>query len=406
MRHHSKEQNNDCNRNLASKLSWEEISHCLSGNSPFTGDTNSSLQSRRLKLRILDTVFLDKSSNPSTHCSIKNERNQIKHWFFTSKKCDITRRKDPSSLILQHLNDRFCRFSLANAANSVGPRIVAVGFSSNDEDEGSLARDLGRRKVFYTEEQFKREVKNKNSALFKFDFLQCYMRPCEGEDLTYRCIFKLILDPNDKTLQSRMKESDETLKSKVKKQISVYLIEDAIIETSFSKEINTPSHEMHIDSLDCIQKEVEALTMQIVNHLEHILSTQSEEKNIDATYKHFRKVLKLRADFVLDDNKQLWLTYIDNVRVSYEDEMLTQINKGLIDCNEIPHTTPSTLLSPIHSNKEKFDACLNSQICQLESERRKKNLSRQNQKKTSEQNEKERKVDKDHKDDIQIKVSS
>jgi hypothetical protein len=381
-----------CHRQPQNQLSWNQIAHLLTSQP-------QQQQSKKLRLKILDTVFLKKnpnneassnlnfstngSTNPNEFSSkslsskrVIDQRNIITQWCFTTKKGEIMRRKDPTVLTLQHVYDRFCRFSLANTLNAAGPRIVAVGYEypyngHNKEAKEKSSHGVGllRQRVNYTVEQFKREVNtsnnnSSNTCQNRCTSLQCYLRPFEGRDQFYRGVYQLLLDSDNNT-SSRTNDdsknrSEHNNKSnvKVKSDIMVHIIDDPEMANDTISDLGrsirqfgkTPLHKW-------IQKEVDLSVLKIVHHLESIICSFSlnarDDDNrlendyaLDLTYSDRLKVVTLTADFILDDNKQLWLACVDNVTIGDEDNLVEQIQMVSKEGNE------NQIMDQIETNTE------------------------------------------------------
>ncbi len=350
-------------------LSWEKIAHLLTTQIQCS---KSNTENKRLRLKILDTVFLEKndgtSSTPDIHTSAKCDTLQspknnvkghcIKQWCFTTKKGEAVKRKDPSVLTLQHVYDRFCRFSLANASNAAGPRIVAVAVRKRAERKYDSNDGLLQQRVNYTAEQLEREAKNKNTDLCNYASLQCYLRPFEGRDTFYRGMFRLTSDARMNSLDkggSAKFDHEHSSKTTLKNDVTVQIVDDPVMAdgkvSNFGRSIKQFDH-------DCstlhkwIQKEVEASVLKIVHHLESVLFSLRNDSlcgDSISTEIHEAKIITLTADFILDDNKQLWLACIDGVRIGSGNNLIDQIDRVLKESNE---------LSMMHSNQERSNVTL------------------------------------------------
>jgi len=250
------------------RLGWEQIARIF---------TQSK---KKLRLRIVDTVFLQSSPNGDP---------QITGWYFTSKKGETSSRKGTSSLTLQHVYDRFCRVALTGA-NAAGPRIIAVGY---------LGGASKSRRVNFTAEQMEREVKNRKCVLFEgCTSIQCYLHPCHGKEHCFRGVYTSRLVP-----ASSSDEGEE-----MKNDVTVYLVEDPMMATENHHDLakdNHSSSQLGADSsalLRWIQKEVDVLVLRIVQNLEK--TDSSRKSNV---------IAKLSAEFILDNDRKLWLARVDDV---------------------------------------------------------------------------------------------
>lgn len=331
------------------QLQWEQIirlltcsTHQSQSNSGSNGNNN------KLRIKILDTVFfsqvetssLSSNSNPRSNQDGNDSQHitegcNISQWCFTSKKGELTRRKDPNSLTLQHVYDRFCRFALANTFNASGPRIVSFGYLKKPKLSFLSSKHhvgLLKERVSFTEDQLQREISRKNGNLIdgRIGFLQCYLRPYQGRDEFYRGVYKLVVDENARAQKF------------VQGEVLVQIVQDPV---SNDVDMSNPAHDMSstvqllddnkISSLQqWIKQEVEVSVLKIVHHLETNISSlplsdlkSIVESNRDGDFQAINlKVLRMTVDFVLDDNKQLWLGFIDDVSISGEDNLVEQIN--------------------------------------------------------------------------------
>ena len=342
----AKIRNSNRTRSDQHSLSWEQIANLLTSQSQCQSQSHkSNLQNKKLQLKLLDTVFLHQENDDTTsELSSKgdNRQNRIKQWYFTSKKGEVTRRKDPSALTLQHLHDRFCRFSLANSSNAAGPRIIALGYSYDDKHTQKDQKKIScptvesvRQRVIYTEEQFKREVQHENPfGLSKCAYLQCYLRPFEGKNQFYRGVYQLVLDSSKKLKKSEPNNMD------VKSEVLAQIVEDPLV-TGNNSALGLGFSVGLFDNkcstlLKWVQQEVEVSTLKLVTYLESTMSllplglqeNNNEKPEMVSTSDvsdHPGRIVALMVDFIMDDNKQLWISCINNVIVSSETKLVEQI---------------------------------------------------------------------------------
>lgn len=236
---------------------------------------------KKLRLRILDTVFLQS----------ENSRSPVSNWYFTSKNGELVRRTGVSNITLHHVYDRFCRLALTGP-NASGPRIVAVGYSDNN---------LQKNRITLTAEQFQRDAKSQKASLaFNCSVLQCFISPSLGNGNffqgVYSCTDMPLVSPHDK--------------QEKKREVVIYAIEDFITmsERSNGSAGNnvTLSQVKGDDSalIKWVQKEIEVVIMKIIHELERVTIQSSIAEN---------KVSTLSANFVLDGQKNLWLINTFNV---------------------------------------------------------------------------------------------
>ena len=339
----------------SSQFQWREIALALSAPNP--------INKEKLDLKLIDTVFLEftpqnneslrddeekTNSLKSHHRNNKNSFLRVTDWIFTSKNGQPTQRKNTSTLTIQHVSDRFSRFALANPANASGPRIVAVGInraSTNEIDE------RGER-VHLTADQFQREAKkcenfysgnniknNKFPRITKFSEIQCYLRPHNGQDQIFRGV---VVTECNKSIQVEKSKDDQTKINRTscahqlqKSKCEVFTLEGAMSHCGSDSCVRplTPSRNSFLEP---IRKDVEDLTYSIINHLQTFHNGESQNIHEDNhTYTGKQKFSSITADFLLDDNKQLWLIYISNIVLDGAEEKMTKSN---FNCNNSKHS--------------------------------------------------------------------
>jgi hypothetical protein len=264
--------------------SWEKVL-CILSNAK-----------KNLRLRILDTVFLQSENN----------RSPISNWYFTSKNGELVKRGEVSSLTLHHVYDRFCRLALTGP-NASGPRIVAIGYSDDN---------LPNNRITFTAEQLERDAKSQkaSSLQFKCSVLQCFISPSLGNENffqgVYSCIDKPSISPADKCEE--------------RKEVVIYAIEDFLMLTECrngpdGNDVTRTQMKINDSALNkWVQKEIEVAIMKIVHELERTTIRSSVIEN---------KVSTLSANFVLDGQKKLWLLNTFNV-ISRQDERQSGFNVG------------------------------------------------------------------------------
>jgi hypothetical protein len=270
---------NDTSEHSNYQITWEKIIETL------------ILPRKRLRLRIVDTVFLQ---------SI-NDECQVTAWYLTTKKGETTKRKG-SGLILQHVCDRFSRIALTGS-NTVGPRIVAVGYLGN--------RVSGKR-INFTVEQLEREAKScRESHLARCTFLQCYLKPSHDSKHHFTGVY---------SSQYESSSSPER-EDKLKREVLTYCVEEPMIDTDPESDVcSTKLLQADTALLKWIQKEVDVSTMKIVQALESVITLQEKEREEDSSSPSDGRMLSsLTAYFVLDNDKRLWLTYVNNVAFNGDD---------------------------------------------------------------------------------------
>lgn len=317
--------------NQRNTLSWEKICQLLAHQDQYPR-TN---QTKRLHLKILDTVFLHQRNGDQT-CS------RIQDWFLTTKKGIVTRRKHPNSLTLQHVYDRFRRFSLVNASNATGPRIIAVGYMRQNQNEPT---DNFHDQVNYTDEQFQRML-IEDSSVRNCIYIQTYLRPYEGINYIFRGCFQIISDPLETTFAKNEHASDRNI------EVLTKIVESSLL----ASDMKTSSFQSS-SIMKWIEREVEVSTLKVVDHLERQMNNVlcqplgdlNGSEGVSKSYN--QRILTLTADFILDDNKHLWMTYIDNLTFSDKDDIATKINSISEYFNKENTTENRIVLPKVVSNE-------------------------------------------------------
>ena len=349
-------------------LSWREITLALS--------TPNPINKEKLDLKLVDTVFLELT--PQNNVSLDNDEEKtdsstphprnskkscirVTDWIFTSKNGQPTQRKNTSSLTIQHVSDRFIRFALANPANASGPRIVAVGFNTASTNE----RDERGERIHLTADQFQREAKkcenfygennmksNKFPSIATFSEIQSYLRPYNGHDQIFRGVVatecnESIQTENLKKGQTKIHQTNCAHQFKTSK-CEIFTLEGAISPCGNDLRARplTPSKNSF---LEMVRKGVEDLTCSIINHLQtlHHSGSQNSHDEHSHAYDCKRKLIRIAADFVLDDNKQLWLIHVSNIRLNGAEENTTKFK---FNCDNLKYNLTSD-----QSNKSNND---------------------------------------------------
>ncbi len=341
-------------------ISWEQVCHLLTNHHHHhhqQSHNSKANQSKKFTLKILDTIFFHNTQSDSAiidgSCVDENKchHNSIREWFFTTKKGEVSRRKDPNTLTLQHFHDRFCRFSLANSSNATGPRIVATGYMKgivNDGNQSSTTdRSLLKQRVNLTEDQLKRQIYHeKDNILCKCMYIQTYLRPHEGRDEFFRGRYRLLIDSNDYSTPTKKNKH----KADIKSDVLVQIYEDPP-SSGNNNAITDLSDFNSSPLLKWIHTEVEATTLKVVNYLESAFELSSAQHTDNASSR--TKIVALLVDFILDDNRNLWITSIDNVIIS-SDEIEAQIHavskeyseQYIIDGDSVTHSSQKNRFLP------------------------------------------------------------
>ena len=266
--------------------SWREIADLL-----------ASDMNKKLNVKLLDTIFFHRSKNERRN-PYESDKNPllISIWLFTSKKGNIVRRKKTHNLTLRHIYDRFFRFAMANPCNNKGPRIICALYDNVNDTPTS----------HFTAEQFEREIKyfeggesQLQQIYFKggLNFLQCYLRPFQGIDQIFRVIVK-----------DTLTKSNDAKKCKNNVAIG---FESHYVEEIFRIQNSIGDHQN--PSLSCIEEfesdqnfkdiwtDLKTAIRFIVAHIKPQLISMN---NVNI------QIVNFTADFIVDDNQQLWLCKI------------------------------------------------------------------------------------------------
>ena len=251
---------------------------------------------KRLNIKLLDTVFFEvhnsksKGNDPKNYYETKKNGLVVSSWLFTSKRGNIVKRKKPRTLTLRHIYERFYKCALANSSNARGPRIICV-FNGRAKSSTTATH--------LTVEQLEREVKHHeggDSSLLQqilqkeiHSSLQCYLQPYRGIDQVFRVVITRSL-------------RNETSKSGLLKQctLDVYCIKDSV-NGSHDASLAQIEDIKNNEEFRNITNELNTTVGNIVEHLELQLMS-SEIMN--------QQIMNMSADFILDDNLQLWLCKI------------------------------------------------------------------------------------------------
>jgi hypothetical protein len=283
---------------MCSEIQWQQIANILTTQTP----SKTKGQNKKLRVKILDTVFFHAPLLKGSSLTESTSNCVVREWCFTSRRGEAVKRKQPWALTLQNVYDRFCRFALANEANKTGPKIIAVGFLKNQvETNGHQLR------LHFTREKILREVQNQTNGvgigqeLRKCTSIQCYLRPHEGKDHFFRGVFNLSRDD---------KNADEY-------EIVVYKVDNAVADDntigSTENELELSSKALVNEESDFgyVQNEVELSILRMIQHMEKVLYTLANERqNSNPSLEMASpKIRSLTADFIFDDNQQIWLTH-------------------------------------------------------------------------------------------------
>eukprot|EP00567_Pseudictyota_dubia_P001499 CAMPEP_0197467798 /NCGR_PEP_ID=MMETSP1175-20131217/65749_1 /TAXON_ID=1003142 /ORGANISM="Triceratium dubium, Strain CCMP147" /LENGTH=735 /DNA_ID=CAMNT_0043003879 /DNA_START=1506 /DNA_END=3710 /DNA_ORIENTATION=+ len=335
---------------------WREAAEILASSSSSGG---------KPRIKVLDTVFVDESQQrrPSSSSSFRAGKQQnnpyvpsssslppppLSLWVFTSRKGEPSRRKNVDSLDWSHVRERFGRFALANPANARGPRIVAVCRGCGGGG--------GRRRIHLTAEQFEREVKSGvggssggSGVLGRSSSAQCYLRPYRGSDRIYRAAYNRTTSPPGEEPQVDLLVVEEGAAGAEDEAMAAVLrLEDAAKLAGGGVGMGTGMDEgggvLTSDEIFAVGREAETAVRAIAKHFEEAMAVASRRSKptfsvdqpgqsglqnpadpSETATKETEKdsgrlasgdpprIATATADFILDDNKQLWLCHVSNV---------------------------------------------------------------------------------------------
>lgn len=328
-------QNNN-NASHGNTWSWRKISDLIASanNTTSISYEEKPNQQKICHLKVLDTVFLGRSSSSSPFSaspSVKGSANHTKKthldhqvsqnikllsWVFTSRKnngCVFTKRKITKSSNLRHVYDKFCRFALSYPENAkYGARIVCTLYR---EDHTPLVK--------WTADQFKREIKrmedsyqksNLSSSWRNCNYIQCYLRPYRDIDQIFRAIITFDYEKShgdEKNIQSSCSSDAITF--------DLFRLEDAMMMNVNDADVTSDKSTSKIEKISFSSTSPtnsnsdEELHRKVYTELKYVLSqtVRTLEASLINTDKvHKERITTFVADFLLDDNGELWLCKI------------------------------------------------------------------------------------------------
>jgi hypothetical protein len=237
---------------------------------------------RKVRIRMIDTIFFTMNND---------NKLSIASWYYTSNKGELVQRSDILKLTIKNIHDRFCRIS-PQGSN----KIVAVGYVQDDDSSND---DL--RRVTFTLGQLHREAKNSNADILRdVKCLQYYLQPCHEKYQYFRAIYSLRLT------------TSEIGEKEHKSDVEIYPLDDLDANANADEKMmigadviiaDTSSSALH----EWVHKELEVIMSRLVQHIEFSLTFESL-LDVDGT-----NIIQLVADFVLDDNKRLFMTSVNRL---------------------------------------------------------------------------------------------
>lgn len=253
---------------IAAALSGHEP--CPSNKGNFTNDTAVSLQKEKWSgMRLVDAVVL-------------NDSGDVENWVFTAKTGHITSKKKTQDLV--KIAERFERFALANPRNT--ERYVALVSNYGDRGCNSSER-IALDEVAFREAMAGSQVPQELLGAT----LQCYLRPQNGSNFFLRGCYR-----GCDQLSTLVKVSP------------LYRLPGEPMNTYTGK--NRPMEDFPVpgDSPEAIQHTSD--TQYVLTSLVEFLQRQlflSNERQV---------ICECDADFIIDDNGELWLTSLPRVAVT------------------------------------------------------------------------------------------
>jgi hypothetical protein len=361
-------------------VSWEDtLTVYLTKESPVT--------KRRLKLKILDTVFLlpppagsttaTNSNKPSS--SLPSVTIKFSSWIYTSKRGgEVAKRNDIETLELRHVCERFGRFALSNPANARGSRFVAVAYLDAAGDKKSQQNHLfTATKSLITAENFKlaiqgnpyevEHIENTLVTLRKAKYLQCYLHPQGGEDTIFRAIVRtttpaeelnnfsssaFVLEQIEEGGREEQKYEDDedadpldfsyvyipVANSKVTYRIGLFACQAAnsncTTTTATDTECNMDTKPILFSKwkeggkkpdVDCVRDLIGTATEKLIRHI----TSFPFDTPFCTQYSH-TLVEHMIVDYIFDENKQLWLSSIPSMYINYSGSE-TQMESSLLE---------------------------------------------------------------------------
>lgn len=233
-------------------------------------------------MRLVDTVFLDSAGN-------------VESWVFTAKTGHVTSKKRAQDRT--KIAERFERFALANPRNT--ERFVALLDSAcppgggNAKERAVLDEKALREALLIgSSQQVPSEL---NGAI-----LQCYLRPQNGSNSFLRAYY-----------QHRGSSPPCCSLSRVS---PLYRLPGSERRLTVGDDVETPSSEEPI--LDSgpesrgLRSETERALTSLVTFLEPLLVSEGNGEDQNQT------IQECKAEFVVDDNGELWLTSLPSVTVA------------------------------------------------------------------------------------------
>lgn len=235
-------------------------------------------------MRLVDTVLLDSAGN-------------VEIWVFTAKTGHVTSKKRAQDRT--KIAERFERFALANPRNT--ERFVALLDCAGSPGESSTKERIVLHEKALREALLVGSSRQVPSEL-KGARLQCYLRPQNGSNSFLRaCYHRRGTNPPYFSLF---------------KVSPLYRLPGSKGRLTGGDGVETPSSEEPISDSGLestrLRSETERALSSLVDFLELRLVSEGNDEGQDQT------ILECKAEFVIDDNGELWLTSLPTVMVAAE----------------------------------------------------------------------------------------
>lgn len=311
---HSTSNEDDC-ASSADPLPARWIAAALSGQGPPSStktsttssstDSSSAGKNKWAGMRLVDTVLLDSAGN-------------VESWVFTAKTGHVTSKKRAQDRT--KIAERFERFALANPRNT--ERFVAL------LDACPLAGANVKERVVLDDKALREALLGGSSQQVPFELkgtsLQCFLRPQNGSNSFLRAYYQ-------------HRGTDPPFYS-LSKASPLYRLPGSQGRLTVGDCVEMPSSEEPIpgDDLESsrLRTETERALASLVAFLELRLSSEGNDEDQN------QKILECKAEFVIDDNGELWLTSLPSVTVAPGPD------RGMID-------TTTELAAPAASDEDR-----------------------------------------------------
>ena len=269
----------------------------------------------------------------SNNCGEISRRPLILDWFYTSSQGSICRHKNPTSVALLHVDERFSKIVKACGGN--GHKAFAIGFESakdREEIDSSVGNNTDLiRNWRFNEQEFRNWVKDctsgkdDHSVLSKIAAIQPYIQKNSSEQQSgvYRVTFRTA-DKNPPLVDGY--GHDISQKSAIK--IDVFILRENLndhissqnsVPLALESQVLSPFVETLLESDSLSESLCNSLKDSTLMLMENI--TAAVRKRLlkqrgkhEVSQQFNLKVESVTVDYVLDKNNILWISNISNTR--------------------------------------------------------------------------------------------